>query len=135
MGEGEIKATWDHSCNLSVVLKAKGNEHSYCDYCSALLAAVADNGSDHTLRITATVKTKEHKPRYLDLRNYTIAVRFAGWKLASQFTSNDKGKMMPFEITLTNGKDELIMSGFVLKGLSLTNIARSEPEEEKATGK
>ena len=34
-----------------------------------------------------------------------------------------------------SGIYELIMSGFVLKGLSLTNIARSEPEEEKATGK
>ena len=118
-----------------MVLKAKGSEHSYCDYCSALLAAVADNGSDHTLRITATVKTKEQKPRYVNLRNYTIAARFAGWKLASQFTSNDKGKMLPFEIMLTNGKDDFIMSGFVLKELSLTNIVRSEPEEETATGK
>ena len=133
LGEGEIKAIWDHSCTLYIMLKAKGSEHSYCDQCSALFYAVSDNESGHALQIYTTVKTKEQKPRYVDLRNYTITGMFTGWRLASSFTSEDKGKPMPFEITLTNGKDEFVMSGFVFRNLSLRGIARTEPE--KASGK
>lgn len=55
---------------------------------------------------------------------------FTEWKPAGESTGADKGKQIPFEIEITGEKNELVMSGFIQKSLSLSELVRTEPARE-----